>query len=72
MRTPHIHFDISGHVDRRVTQIFFAGEALNAQDRIFQQIPRNREGLIVDLLPAPPGEDPATQLIRWTIVLPRG
>jgi protocatechuate 3,4-dioxygenase, beta subunit len=72
IRTPHIHFDITGHVDRRVTQLFFSGEPLNEQDRIFQQVPRNRAGLVADLLPAPPDEDPAGRLIQWTVVLPRG
>jgi protocatechuate 3,4-dioxygenase beta subunit len=72
MRAPHIHFDITGHVDRRVTQLFFKGEALNDTDRIFQQIPRNREGLIAELQPAPAGENPATRLVEWTIVLPKG
>lgn len=72
MRTPHLHFDISGHIDRRVTQLFFQGEPLNAQDRIFQQVPRNREGLIAELLPAPSGEDPSTRLVQWNVVLPSG
>jgi hypothetical protein len=46
--------------------------ALNDKDRIFQQIPRNREGLIAELQPAPTGENPATRLVEWTIVLPKG
>jgi protocatechuate 3,4-dioxygenase beta subunit len=71
-RTPHLHFDVTGHTDRRVTQVFFAGEPLNAEDRIFQQVPRNREGLIVEILPAPAGEDPSTRLVQWNVVLPRG
>lgn len=72
IRTPHIHFDVMGHTDRRVTQLFFAGEPLNDQDRIFQQVPRNREALLVKLLPAPADEDPTDRLIQWDIVLPRG
>ena len=72
IRTPHIHFDVTGHVDRRITQLFFAGEPLNAQDRILQQVPRNRENLIADLLPPPAGEESASRLVRWDIVLPRG
>ena len=72
MRAPHIHFDITGHTDRRVTQIFFRGEPLNDKDRIFQQVRRNRDGLTVDLAPAPTGEDPTSRLVEWTIVLPRG
>jgi hypothetical protein len=65
-------FDVTGHTDRPVTQVFFAGEPLNAEDRIFQQVPRNREGLIVEILPAPAGEDPSTRLVQWNVVLPRG
>jgi protocatechuate 3,4-dioxygenase beta subunit len=72
IRTPHIHFDVSGHVDRRITQLFFAGEPLNAQDRILQQVPRSREALIANVLPPPAGEDPASRLVHWDIVLPRG
>jgi protocatechuate 3,4-dioxygenase beta subunit len=72
IRTPHIHFDVMGHTDRRVTQLFFAGEPLNAQDRIFQQVPRNREALVAHLEAAPPDEDPTDRLVNWDIVLPRG
>jgi len=72
VRTPHIHFDITGHTDRRATQLFFEGEPLNDKDRILQQVPRNRESLIVGLLPPPPGEDPASRLVKWNVVLPRG
>jgi protocatechuate 3,4-dioxygenase, beta subunit len=72
VRTPHLHFDVTGHVDRRTTQLFFAGESLNAQDRIFREVPRNREALIAELQPAPEGEDPASRLLQWTVVLPRG
>jgi len=72
IRTPHIHFDVTGLTDRRVTQLFFAGEPLNAQDRILQGVPHNREGVVADLLPPPTGEDPKSRLIQWDIVLPRG
>jgi protocatechuate 3,4-dioxygenase beta subunit len=72
IRTPHIHFDVSGHVDRRITQLFFAGEPLNDQDRILREVPRNRERLIADLLPPPPDEDATSRLVQWDIVLPRG
>lgn len=71
-RTPHIHFDITGRVDRRITQLFFDGEPLNAQDRIFQEVPRNRAGLLAAIQPAPQGEDPASRLVHWDVVLPRG
>ena len=71
-RAPHLHFQVTGRAERRVTQMFFAGEALNSQDQVLQAAPRRRESLIADLLPAPAGEDPATRLIQWDIVLRRG
>jgi protocatechuate 3,4-dioxygenase beta subunit len=72
MRTPHIHLDVMGHTDRCITQLFFKGETLNDQDRVLQGVPRNRDALVAELLPAPAGEDPTTRLVRWDIVLTRG
>jgi protocatechuate 3,4-dioxygenase, beta subunit len=71
-RAPHLHFQVTGQAERRVTQMFFAGEALNGQDEVLRSVQRRRESLIADLLPAPPEEDPATRLVRWVIVLRRG
>jgi protocatechuate 3,4-dioxygenase beta subunit len=71
-RTPHLHFDVTGRIDQRVTQLFFSGEPLNAQDFVLQGVPRYRDRLIADLAPPPPGEDPASRLVQWDIVLPRG
>ncbi len=71
-RTPHLHFQVTGQAERRVTQMFFAGEALNGQDQVLQAVLRRRESMVADLLPAPPGEDPASSLVRWDIVLRRG
>jgi protocatechuate 3,4-dioxygenase beta subunit len=71
-RAPHLHFQVTGQAETRVTQMFFAGEELNAQDQVLQCVPRRRESMVADLLAAPPGEDPATRLVRWDIVLRRG
>ena len=71
-RAPHLHFQVTGRAERRVTQMLFAGEPLNGQDQVLQSISRRRENLVATLLPAPPDEDPATRLVRWDIVLRRG
>jgi len=71
-RAPHLHFQVTGRAEARVTQMFFAGEGLNGQDQVLQCVPRRRESMVADLLPAPPGEDPATRLVQWDIVLRRG
>ena len=33
-RPPHIHFDISGRINRLITQMYFPGERLNEQDSL--------------------------------------
>jgi protocatechuate 3,4-dioxygenase beta subunit len=71
-RAPHLHFEVTGRTDRRVTQLFFAGEPLNDQDFVLQSVPRYRERLIADLQPSPPNEDSNTRLVQWDIVLRRG
>jgi protocatechuate 3,4-dioxygenase, beta subunit len=71
-RAPHLHFQVTGRAERRVTQMFFAREPLNGQDYVLQSVPRRRENMIADLLPAPPDEDPDSRLIQWDIVLGRG
>jgi protocatechuate 3,4-dioxygenase, beta subunit len=72
MRAPHLHFQVTGRTERRVTQLFFAGEPLNVQDFVLQGVPHHRDKLIADLLSPPPDEDPATRLIHWDMVLRRG
>jgi protocatechuate 3,4-dioxygenase beta subunit len=72
VRSPHLHFEVTGRWDRRVTQMFFAGEALNEQDFVLQAAFRNRERLIAELVAAPKGEDPGARVVRWEIVVPRG
>jgi hypothetical protein len=52
--------------------MFFAGEPLNGQDYVLQSVPRRRENMVADLLPAGADEDPATRLVQWDIVLRRG
>lgn len=71
-RAPHLHFQVTGRIDRRVTQMFFPGEPLNEQDFVFQSVPRDRDRLVATLHPAPPDEDPTSRLLRWDIVLRQG
>jgi protocatechuate 3,4-dioxygenase, beta subunit len=71
-RAPHLHFQVTGRAESRVTQMFFAGEELNGQDQVLQCVPRRRESMVANLLPAPRDEDPAARLIQWDIVLRRG
>lgn len=72
MRTPHLHFEVTGRSDQCVTQMFFAGEPLNEQDFVLKAVPLRRERLIAELEAAPADEDPSGRLVRWDIVLPHG
>jgi protocatechuate 3,4-dioxygenase beta subunit len=60
-RPPHVHFSVLGpaSLSRLVTQMYFAGDPLNALDRILQSIPdeaaRNRL-IATDLPPAEVGD----------------
>jgi len=53
MRPPHIHFRISGKGYRElITQMYFAGEALNSKDLILQDLtPEQQAQVIVDVAP---------------------
>src|SRR5881296_425549 len=41
VRPPHLHFEVTGKVNRLVTQMYFPGEALNDKDLLLQGL-RNR------------------------------
>jgi protocatechuate 3,4-dioxygenase beta subunit len=73
-RPPHIHFSVFGRVwlSRLVTQMYFPGEPLNAQDRIFNAVPdaKARERLVATLLP-PTGE-PRNALVYEHQIVVRG
>lgn len=61
-RTPHIHFAVlAAGYERFVTQMYVAGEARNARDRLLNSVrdPEVRARLIVALEPAPAIEDGA-------------
>jgi protocatechuate 3,4-dioxygenase, beta subunit len=68
MRPAHIHFDVTGRVNRIVTQMYFDGDPYNASDRWLQSALRP-EALIVT--PKPPTSDfePDSRMVTFDIVL---
>ena len=68
VRAPHIHFQVTGKVDRLVTQMFFSLEPLNAIDR-----PLNGS-LHPELLMAPivTASETLVSSVSWNIVLNEG
>jgi protocatechuate 3,4-dioxygenase, beta subunit len=69
MRPPHIHFEVHGHFERLVTQMYFPGEPLNAHDRLLNSAPRPE--LLVATYPSPQGP-PGLRVLNFDIVLSRG
>jgi protocatechuate 3,4-dioxygenase beta subunit len=69
MRAPHIHFDVHGAVDRKVTQLFFPNEPLNDQDRHLHAV-RRPETLIASVSPSSSGS--SVLVASWDIFLTTG
>jgi protocatechuate 3,4-dioxygenase beta subunit len=73
-RPPHVHFSLFGRVwlSRLVTQMYFEGEPLNAQDRILHAVPdaAARERLVARL--APPSGEPYNALVYEHQIVLRG
>jgi protocatechuate 3,4-dioxygenase beta subunit len=68
MRTPHIHLDVDGRVDRLVTQMFFPGEALNASDVVMRDLGNPASGLATPVGASADG----VQRFKWDIILHTG
>ena len=68
MRAPHIHFEIEGQIDRKVTQLFFPNEPLNDKDRHLNSV-RRPETLIANVSASSTGPE---LVARWDIVLTTG
>ncbi len=62
LRTPHIHFDVTGSAHRLVTQMYFPEETeANAKDFLFKDLGRGAPTLVARM--------PAPATYRWDIVL---
>jgi protocatechuate 3,4-dioxygenase beta subunit len=72
MRPPHLHFDVTGRVNRLVTQMYFPGESLNDTDLLLQKLRANRDGAIAKVLPPTADVEPDSRLVVWDIVLDKG
>ena len=67
MRAPHIHFQVDGRTDRKVTQLFFPGEPLNSQDRHLNSV-RRPETLLANIQPG----HGSVVVAQWDIVVTSG
>jgi protocatechuate 3,4-dioxygenase beta subunit len=65
-RPPHVHFSVVGSGVRLVTQMYFPGEPLNAQDFIHQIVPEHERDRVIGQ-PATPVDGERT--FRFDIVI---
>jgi protocatechuate 3,4-dioxygenase beta subunit len=77
LRSPHIHFDVSGKYDRLITQMYFPGDPLLKQDRRLAQDLLGYKGVMPDqifgrLRPGASTADPGATLCLFDIVLGDG
>jgi len=72
MRPPHLHFDVTGKINRVITQMYFPGESLNDKDLLLQNIRANKESLIAKVLPPTADVEPDSLTVVWDIVVDKG
>lgn len=72
MRPPHLHFEVTGRINRMVTQMYFPGEPLNDKDLLLQNIRGNKDGLIAKMLAPTSDLEPDSRIVVWDIVLDKG
>lgn len=72
MRPPHLHFEVTGKINRLITQMYFPGEPLNDKDILLQNIRGNKEGLIAKVLLPTPDIEGDSRVVVWDIVLDKG
>ncbi|PYM45528.1 MAG: protocatechuate 3,4-dioxygenase [Candidatus Rokuibacteriota bacterium] len=72
MRPPHLHFEVTGKINRTITQMYFPGEPLNDKDLLLQNIRANKDSLIAKVLPATSDVEPDSRIVVWDIVLDKG
>jgi len=70
-RPPHIHFQLTGRVNRLITQMYFPDEPLNEKDPVFK-IAWLNESLVAEILPPTESEEPNSKRAIWNIVLIEG
>jgi len=72
MRPPHLHFDVTGKINRVITQMYFPGEPLNDKDLLLQSSRGSKDRLIAKVLPPTSDIEPDSLIVVWDLVLDKG
>lgn len=72
-RPPHVHFQLTGRADRLVTQMWFPGDPLNTQDRLFTILRPAAQQMVTARLESPTANlEPDSTLAVFNIIVPNG
>jgi protocatechuate 3,4-dioxygenase, beta subunit len=71
IRPAHIHFQVSGHKDRLVTQMYFENDPYNDKDPLLNSAGR-KELLLTHLVDSSPEFEPGSKTVAFDIVLHNG
>lgn len=72
-RAPHIHFQLTGRRDRHVAQMWFPDHPLNAQDRLFTNLPSPGRQKVTGKIEPPSGSmEPDAKIALFNIIVPNG
>ncbi len=69
VRPPHIHLDVVAGNEHLVTQMYFPGEKLNDQDRIFNAVKGSKDAVIAKVIAPTPDIEAGASLLHFDIVL---
>ncbi len=70
MRPPLLHFDVTGKINRVITQNVFPRRTV--EDLLLQNIRANKDSLIAKVLPPTSDLEPDSLIVLWDIVLDKG
>jgi len=72
-RPPHVHYQLTGRVDRHVTQMWFPGDPLNTQDRLLARLSPAAQAMVTGKIEAPSSNmEPDAKIAVFNIVLTNG
>jgi protocatechuate 3,4-dioxygenase beta subunit len=72
-RPPHVHFQLTGRVDRVVTQMWFPDDPLNGQDRLFNVLrPAAQQMLTAKIQPPTANMEPDSKIALFNIIVTNG
>lgn len=72
-RAPHIHFQLTGRVDRYITQMWFPDQPLNGQDRLYTSLRPSAQRMVTCQLQGATGDlEPGASVALFSIVVANG